>query len=68
MKLFRNQRLTALFLKEVKFILVLKQKKLMYLLKTEAETLLAEGTNNLVADVDVNLTTGIITIWASYKI
>ena len=30
--------------------------------KTEAETLLAEGTNNLVADVDVNLTTGIITI------
>ena len=30
--------------------------------KTEAETLLATGTNNLVADVDVNLTTGVITI------
>ena len=30
--------------------------------KTEAETLLAEGTNSLVANVDVNLTTGIITI------
>jgi hypothetical protein len=30
--------------------------------KTEAETLLATGTNNLVADVDVNLTTGVITV------
>ena len=30
--------------------------------KTEAETLLAIETNNLVADVDVNLTTGVITI------
>lgn len=30
--------------------------------KTEAETLLATGTNDLVADVDVNLTTGVITI------
>lgn len=30
--------------------------------KTEAETLLATGTNNLVADIDVNLTTGVITV------
>ena len=30
--------------------------------KTEAETLLAEGTNSLVSDIDVNLTTGVITI------
>ena len=30
--------------------------------KAEAETLLATGTNNLVADVDVNLTTGVITV------
>ena len=30
--------------------------------KTEAETLLATGTNDLVADVDVNLTTGVITV------
>ena len=30
--------------------------------KVEAETLLAIGTNDLVADIDVNLTTGVITI------
>jgi hypothetical protein len=30
--------------------------------KLEAETLLAAGTNNLVADIDVNLTTGVITV------
>jgi hypothetical protein len=30
--------------------------------KTEAETLLATGTNSLVADIDVNLTTGVITV------
>ena len=30
--------------------------------KLEAETLLSEGTNSLVADVDVNLTTGVITV------
>lgn len=30
--------------------------------KLEAETLLASGTNNLVADIDVNLTTGVITV------
>jgi len=30
--------------------------------KTEAETLIATGTNDLVADIDVNLTTGIITV------
>ena len=30
--------------------------------KTETETLVANDTNNLVADVDVNLTTGVITV------
>lgn len=30
--------------------------------KLEMETLLSSGTNNLVADIDVNLTTGVITI------
>ena len=30
--------------------------------KLEAETLLAAGTNDLVADIDVNLTTGVITV------
>ena len=30
--------------------------------KLEAETLLASGTNSLVADIDVNLTTGVITV------
>lgn len=30
--------------------------------KTEADTLLATGTNDLVADIDVNLTTGVITV------
>lgn len=30
--------------------------------KAEAETLLATGTNDLVADIDVNLTTGVITV------
>ena len=30
--------------------------------KTEAETLIATGTNDLVADIDVNLTTGVITV------
>lgn len=30
--------------------------------KTEAETLVATGTNDLVADIDVNLTTGVITV------
>ena len=30
--------------------------------KTEAETLISSGTNDLVANVDVNLTTGVITV------
>ena len=30
--------------------------------KTEAETLLTEGTNDLVSDIDVNLTNGVITV------
>lgn len=30
--------------------------------KTEAETLIATGTNDLVADFDINLTTGVITV------
>ena len=30
--------------------------------KTEAETLISSGTNDLVANVDVNLTTGVISV------